>query len=161
MKFDPIEEAHRQWVDRGWGDASWMASATAFMRVQQIILKRVDASLRPHKLTFARYEALALLCFSRRGSLPLGKMGDRLMVHPASVTNAVDRLEADGFVRRVRHPTDRRAVLAEITPAGRQVVEKATKVLVSIRFGLAEFTEDEALESFGLIRALRERAGDF
>ena len=42
-----------------------------------------------------------LLGFSREGALPLGKAGARLQVHQTSVTNAVDRLEAQGFVRRV------------------------------------------------------------
>ena len=55
---------------------------------------------RPYGLTFARFEALALLSFSRRGALPLGKIGDRLQVHPTSVTNTVNRLERDGLVRR-------------------------------------------------------------
>ena len=45
-----------------------------------------------------------LLLFSRRGSLPMARIGERLQVHPASVTNAVDRLEAQGLVRRVPHP---------------------------------------------------------
>ena len=71
---------------------------------------------------------LALLALSRRGALPLGKIGVRLMVHPASVTNAVDRLAAAGLVRRVPHPTDGRAVLAEITDDGRELVARATKV---------------------------------
>ena len=62
-----------------------------------------------------------LLLFSRKGALPLGKVGARLQVHPASVTNVVDRLEADGLVRRVPHPSDGRTTLAEITAAGREL----------------------------------------
>jgi DNA-binding MarR family transcriptional regulator len=160
VSFDPIEEAHRQWLVHEWEAAPWMVAATALMRMQQMVLKRVDSALRPLQLTFARYEALTLLYFSRRGSLPLGKMGDRLMVHPASVTNAIDRLEEDGFARRTRHPTDRRAVLAEITPAGRKVVDRATDVLVGINFGLDELTEREADQLSELIRGFREQAGD-
>ena len=115
LAFDPIEEARGQWVAHGWRMPSHMAAATSVMRAQQIVLGRVDAALRPFGLTFARYEVLVLLHFSRRGSLPLGKMGDLLMVHPASITNAIDRLERDGLVRRTPHPTDGRTVLAEIT----------------------------------------------
>ena len=86
---------------------------------------RVDEALRPFGLTFARYEALVLLTFTRSGSLPLGKMGERLMIHPTSVTNIVDRLEAQGLVRRVAHPTDRRTTLCEITDEGREVVRRS------------------------------------
>lgn len=160
LPFDPIAEARRQWLLR-WEAAEPMAAATSIMRAQQIVLARVDAMLRPFKLTFARYEALVLLLFSRTGALPLGKMGDRLMVHPTSVTNTINRLEAQGLVRRVPHPTDRRTTLAEITPEGREVVTEATKVLVEARFGLESLSEEEAVELTRLVRTLRMAVGDF
>ena len=75
-------------------------------------------ALRPTGLTFARYELLMLLLFSREGRLPMGKARARLQVHPTSVTNAVDRLEAAGLVRREPHPTDRRATLVSFTERG-------------------------------------------
>ena len=60
-----------------------------------------------------------LLFYSRRGELPLGKISDRLQVHRASVTNVVDKLCERGYVERVQHEQDRRAVLASITATGR------------------------------------------
>ena len=93
-----------------------MHAVTSLMRVQQLVIGRLDAILKPHGLTFARYEALVLLVFSSRGSLPLGKMGERLQVHPTSVTSIVRRLSEDGLIVRVPHPDDGRGVLAEITP---------------------------------------------
>src|ERR1700740_3390823 len=124
LPFDPIEEARRQWAEHGWDDAAdGMAAVTSVMRAEQVFLARVDEALRPFQLTFARYEALMLLSFSRLGSLPLSKVGQRLQVHPTSVTNTIDRLEAQGFVQRVPHATDRRTTLAEITAAGRRVAE--------------------------------------
>ena len=45
-----------------------------------------------------------LLSFSKRGSLPMRMMGERLQLHPTSITNIVDRLEADGLARRLPHP---------------------------------------------------------
>ena len=130
LAFDPIDEAARQWGLR-WEAVDQMHAVTSLMRVQQLVLGRSStSSCAPHGLTFARYEALVLLTFSRAGSLPLGKMGERLQVHPTSVTSIVDRLEAAGHVVRRRHPQDGRAVLAEITDAGRAVVEAATADLV-------------------------------
>ena len=61
-----------------------------------------------------------LLTFTRTGQMPLGKIGQRLQVHPASVTNVIDRLEVDGLVRRRPHPTDQRTTLAAITAKGRR-----------------------------------------
>src|ERR1700712_23554 len=140
LPFDPIEEAARQWSTR-WGAVDGMRAVTSLMRVQQLVLNELDEPLRDHGLTFARYEALVLLTFSRRGSLPLGKMGERLQVHPTSVTSIVHRLEAAGLVERRRHPDDGRAVLAEITDPGRSLVEEATAVLIGADFGLGALDE--------------------
>jgi len=161
LPFDPIEEAQRQWTDHGWGaQAGAMAVVTSIMRVEQFLLARVDEALRPFGLTFARYEALALLSFAKPGGLPMGKVGQRLQVHPASVTNAIDRLEAGGLVRRRPHPTDGRTTLAQITPKGRRLAEKATAGLNAVFAGL-ELDEGDATELFNLLRKLRRAEGDF
>ena len=138
-----------------------MAAATSVMRAQQIVLARVDDALKPFELTFARYEALVLLTFSGRGSLPLGKMGERLMVHPTSVTNIVDRLEAQELVRRVPHPTDRRTTLCQVTPAGRRLVERATAAVAAIHLGIEGLDDDEIDQLTTLLGKLRRAAGDF
>ena len=52
-----------------------MTAVTSIMRVQQLLLARVEDALKPYGLTFAVYEALRLLAFTRRGSLPMGKLG--------------------------------------------------------------------------------------
>ena len=162
LPFDPIEEARNQWVAHGWADAAdGMAAVTSVMRAQQIFLARVDEILRPFKLTFARYEALVLLMFSRSGALPLSKVGERLQVHPASVTNTIDRLEADGLIERVPHPTDRRAVLATLTPTGRERAAAATEALNDKAFLTTGLSDRDQRQLVGLITKLRRSAGDF
>ena len=96
-----------------------MRAVTSLMRVHQLVLTELDELLRPLGLTFARYEVLVLLAFSRRGALPLGKIGERLQVHATSVTPLVKRLEAAALINRTPHPEDGRAVLASITARGR------------------------------------------
>lgn len=160
LPFDPIDEAARQWARR-WNGVEQMHAVTSLMRVQQLVLGRLDELLKPHGLTFARYEALVLLTFSREGALPLGKMGQRLQVHPTSITSIIDRLETAGLVSRRRHPDDRRAVLAEITPAGRTVVEEATADLVGAEFGLGVLSGDELRQLSQMLKPVREFAGDF
>ena len=135
--FDPIAEASRQW-NRHWGTAATpsMSAVTSVMRVIQILMARLNDLLRPYGLTFPRYEALMLLYYSRpRGSLPLGKMGQRLQVHRRSVTNTIDGLERQGYVERQSHDRDRRTTLAAITKLGRQAAEEATAALNDRRFG--------------------------
>ena len=160
LPFDPIDEAARQW-GRRWDGVPQMHAVTSLMRVQQVVLGRLDGLLRPLGLTFARYEALVLLTFSSRGSLPLGKMGERLQVHPTSVTSIVDRLEKAGLVIRKPHPEDGRAVLAEITDRGRELVEEATKALLDADFGLDALDEAGLRALSGLLRPVRKAAGDF
>ena len=141
--------------------ADRMRAVTSLMRVQQLLLAELDDLLRPHGLTFARYEALVLLTFSRRGSLPLGKMGERLQVHPTSVTPIVKRLEAAGHVVRP-HPRDGRAVLAEITPEGRPSSRRPPRDLVDARFALADVLTDDQLDAADRpAPPAARRAGDF
>lgn len=160
VPFDPIDEAARQWATH-WDGVAQMHAVTSLMRVQQLVIARLDGLLKPLGLTFARYEALVLLTFSSRGSLPLGKMGERLQVHPTSVTSIVDRLEGAGHVVRRRHPEDGRGVLAEITDSGRALVERATAELVGADFGLGSLDDARLGELSALLRPIRESAGDF
>ena len=161
LGFDAIAEARRQWETRRWDAPAAMAATTSIMRVHQIVLAVVDEALRPFDLTFARYEALVLLAFSRQGALPLGKMGSRLMLHPTSVTNIVDRLERQGLVERTAHPTDRRTTLAAITEDGRRVVFKATEAVSATGFGMSTLDDDELDQITALLRKIRVDAGDF
>jgi DNA-binding MarR family transcriptional regulator len=160
LPFDPIERAAAIW-ERRFGEARAMAAVTSVMRAHQILLGELDSLLRPFGLTFARYEALVLLSFSRAGALPMRLIGERLMVHPTSVTNTIDRLELAGLVVRKPNPQDRRGTLAEITPAGRKVVAEATEVLMAAGFGLRGYDDAQLDELFGLLRNLRVDAGDF
>jgi DNA-binding MarR family transcriptional regulator len=162
LGFDPIEEAGRQWEEH-WGadPVIPMKAVTSMMRVQQVWLARLNEALKPFGLSFARYEALMLLFYSRRGSLPLGKMGARLQVHPTSVTNLVDGLEQEGLARRLPHPSDRRTTLAEITEAGRRAATSATHALHAIRFGTPPLDDAQLQALTDVLRSAREAAGDF
>ena len=162
LRFDPIAEARRQWEEHGWpGHAPGMALVTSVMRLQQIFLARADATLRAFDLTFARYEVLMLLSFSRQGVLPLGKIGERLQVNAASVTNAVDRLQAQGLVERRSNPEDGRGTLAWLTDAGRHTALQATDAMNEAVF--ADLGVDAATVGrlFELLADLRRAAGDF
>jgi DNA-binding MarR family transcriptional regulator len=160
LSFDPIARAAETWEQR-FGPSAEMAAVTSIMRAQQILLAELDAILKPYQLTFARYEALVLLSFSRTGALPLRVIGERLMVHPTSVTNIIARLERQGMVSRRPNPRDGRGRLAEITAKGRSVVERATADLTAARFGMAGYPAEQLHEMFALLRGLRVAAGDF
>ena len=78
------------------------------------------------------------------------------------MTNIIDKLEADGLVRRVPHAEDRRATLAEITDAGRAAAKAATEV-AQRRVASASPRSRRASSSASptILRGLRLDAGDF
>ncbi len=159
---DPIAEAHHQWVRHGWAEAAdGMAFVTSITRVQQLLMERIDAVLRPLDLTFARYEVLMLLSFSSAGAMPMTRIGSLLQVHPTSVTSAVDRLEKQGFVQRSRDESDRRLVLAGITDLGRSVIDRATEGLNAEVFAKPGIDDLEMGRLTDLLRTFRANAGDF
>lgn len=160
LPFDPIAKAAQTWSERIGPNAS-MSAVTNVMRVQQILQATVDERLKPHGLTFARYEALVLLSFSQRGSLPMRLMGERLQLHPTSITNIVDRLESDGLARRLPHPTDRRTTLVELTEAGRARLLDATTAVTTADFGFVGLDDKELEELSRLLTKVRRAAGDF
>lgn len=162
LRADPIELARKNWLGREWrSSASGMAIVTSVMRVQQIFAGEVEAVLKPLGLTFARYEVLMLLDFSRNGELPLGKIGERLQVHPASVTNVVDRLESDGLVARNPNPNDGRSTLAGITADGRRVAAAASTALNERVFSSVTLSTSQQREAFRLLAEIRRGAGDY
>jgi DNA-binding MarR family transcriptional regulator len=129
------------------------------MRAQQIVSTAVDRALRPFGLTFARYEVLMLLCFTREGALPITRVGERLMVHPTGITKLVDKLEEHGLVEREANPNDRRGTLAGITQAGRDLAAEASKAVTEVRLGAD--LDDEDLEALvAIVRRWRIRTGE-
>jgi DNA-binding MarR family transcriptional regulator len=161
-KRDPIAAARINWEQSGWGDvADGMVAVTSVMRAHQILLARVENALRPYDLSFSRFELLRLLAFSRTGALPITTASDRLQVHVTSVTHAIRRLEADGLVKRIPHPTDGRTTLVELTDLGRSTVEDATVTLNRQVFADIGISPEQARALVASIETLRRDAGDF
>lgn len=159
LEYDPVEAAREVWLDQGWRDAAGgMAAVVSVMRAEQIFLNQATEILRPMGLTFARYQVLGMLRWT--GPLTLGKLGDRLWITPATVTNAIDRLEAAGLCRRVDHPNDARATLAEITAKGNRVFDRAVEELNVKLFSSISLAPDELDQLVSLVRKIRAGAGD-
>lgn len=159
---DLVAEARRQWVAHGWADAATgMAAVISLMRAQQIVLSRLEEVVRPFGLSYARYEVLTLLSFTKAGELPLSKIGERLQVRPPSVTAAVDKLEEEGLVERIAHPQDRRTTLARLTKRGREVARASTRALNEGPFAEPGLDPSRAQALIEILEDLRRDAGDF
>jgi len=159
LAYDPVEASRERWVEQGWDEAApGMAAVVSVMRAEQILHGRATAVLRPLGLTFARYQVLGMLRWTR--PLTLGAIGHRLWITPATVTSAVDRLERDGLSRRVAHPTDARATLVEITAKGRRLFDRAVAALNEELFTSVGLSEDELELLTGLLGKIRVAEGD-
>lgn len=161
LPVDPIAEAKRQWVAHGWTDAAnGMTAVTSVMRAQQLWLARVEGALKPFGLSFARYELLRLLAFTRTGRMPMASAIARLQVHPTSVTNTVDRLAKAGLVAREPHPVDGRAAMLVLLDDGRALVDEATLAMNAV-FEDIGLSDDDVTELVSIVARLRKAAGDF
>jgi DNA-binding MarR family transcriptional regulator len=159
LSYDPVEGARQRWLEKGWTDsADGMAAVVSVMRAEQIFLSDATAILRPLGLTFARYQLLGMLRWN--DSMTLGVLGNHLWITAATVTNAIDRLEAAGLCRRVPHPDDARATLAEITAKGRKVFDKAVDELNVKLFSAVGLSDEELHQLVRLVRKIRAAAGD-
>jgi DNA-binding MarR family transcriptional regulator len=155
---DPVVKADQNWRDHGWQSGPYFRAALSVVKVEELISDHNAAGFDPYQLTTTRHEALAVLFFSHEGQLSLGKLGQRLMVHPTSITATVDTLERLGYVERVAHPKDRRQTLARITPSGRTAMEEASRGAALECFGLAALTPKEAETLFDLLAKVRRAA---
>jgi len=88
-----------------------------------------DARLREEGLSLPRLKLLRLLS---GGPLPMGQVSAALHVVPRSTTDLVDGLVSAGLVARGAHPTDRRVILLELTPAGRTRLGGARQVATQV-----------------------------
>ena len=160
--FDVVEGSRQVWLSRWSADAaSGMAVFTAILRAQQVLMDEVNAVVRGHGLTFARYEVLAWLATDPEPPPTLSWISRTLRIPPATVTDIIDHLETRGLVRRVTHPSDARTTLAEITDEGRR---RATAATADLNTGVYEplaLAEDDRSAVVDLLRRLRVGAGEF
>src|SRR5262249_50108359 len=124
-------------------------------RVSELIRQSNGLTMSSLRLTPVRHEALALLNFSHDGEMPMGKLSERLLVHPTSVTSTVDTLQRLGFVVRAPHPTHRPTTLAPITPKGRRAVEASIRGMAEARCGVGALSPSQARTVFTLLAKVR------
>jgi DNA-binding MarR family transcriptional regulator len=159
IQYDPVEQARRHWLDKGWADtAGGMTVVTSIMRADQIFLKQSTHVLRPLGLTLAQYQVLGILDGYR--AAPLGVVAQHLWITPATVTSTVDRLQHAGLCRRRPHETDARTTLAEITSEGRAVFKRAVRAMRAKVFGAVVLSDEEARQLVDLIAKVRRGVGD-
>ena len=159
---DLIAEAGQKWV-QNWGDDAVpsMVAATSIMRVQQILMARLNDILGPFELTFPRYEALMLL-YLVESRLAAARQDRRAAAGaPHERDQPRRRARALGLRRAEAARSDRRMMLAVITAAGRAVAEEATEALNEVRFATEPLTDRDLDSITDILRKLRADADGF
>lgn len=122
-------------------------------RVLSSILQQADAQLADQGLTYVQWLPLykLLLCQNTTNAVLAKDLG----MDPASVTRALDRIEAKGLLRRERSTTDRRVVHLALTEEGRRVATQVPKVLTQVlNRHLAGFSHAECELLLSLLRRM-------
>ena len=157
---DPVQWSREQWVAHHQPAPSQFTAMVAILRTHQAMTAAIDVVLRGHDLTRTGYLLMTTLQLSRDGTRPLGQLSRHLMVPPTTVTLSLDQLEKRGLVKRNPHPTDRRTILAVLTPAGRDVLDSATKALAGADFGLSGVDDALSERVVDVLGEVREHIGD-
>jgi DNA-binding MarR family transcriptional regulator len=157
---DPVEWSRQQWIAHQQPAPDQFTAMVAILRTHQAMTAAIDATLRTHDLTRTGYLLMTTLQLSREGTRPLGQLSKHLMVHPTTVTLALDQLEKRKLLRRKPHPTDRRTILATLTPAGRELLDKVTKALADTDYGLTGVDDKLSGRVVDVLREVRGHIGD-
>jgi DNA-binding MarR family transcriptional regulator len=160
--FDVAEASRRVWLERWYPEAaSGVAVFTAILRSYQLLVDQVNDVMRGFDLTFARYEVLAWLATDPDSARTLSWISKTLRIPPATVTNLIDRLEADKLVRRVPHASDARTTLAVITARGRKLATNATSALNAQVYERIGLSEAQRYQLIALLAELRASGNEF
>lgn len=155
MEADSIAWMRMRWEESGAPAPSQFAALASVLRATAIMTEEVDRVLKEQNLTRTGYLVMITLQMSDGFARPLGQLSKRLLVHPTTVTMVIDQLENAGLVERKPHPTDRRTVLAVLTPAGSRAASAASAALSDVGFGLPgidDATADRITEDLRLVR---------
>ncbi|MFL6426635.1 MAG: MarR family transcriptional regulator [Acidobacteriaceae bacterium] len=91
-------------------------------RTANHLRREIHLMLRAYGLTWTQYNVLRVLRDDRAGGLSCSELGSRLAAADPDITRLLDRLTKPRLVRRRRDVRDRRSVVTEITPEGRQLL---------------------------------------
>jgi DNA-binding MarR family transcriptional regulator len=103
-----------------------------------------ELALRPLGLSHAGYRVLCELWI--KGPLEPRNLAGFMLVSRPSIVGTIDTLQANGLVVRSRGIRDRRLVMVELTPSGRDVIERADAAWHAAQVQITEGMTDEERE---------------
>jgi DNA-binding MarR family transcriptional regulator len=140
-----------------WLDADEQQTWRAFMWTSRLLNEALERQLqRDSGMPHTYYVILAMLSEAPGRTMTMTELAGIVRSSPSRLSHAVARLEESGWVRRVKHPDDRRTTLAELTDKGYAVlVETAPGHVEEVRRRLFDpLTRDQMLEFREILRIL-------
>ena len=118
----------------------------SILHAAQLIEGQIEGALDKVGLSMAKHSALSQL--AEAGTpLTLSELAERLSCVRSNITQLVDRLEADGLVRRVNDPSDRRSVRAELTDLGIERQAAGAEEVARVQKEISDRLSSEDLSS--------------
>jgi DNA-binding MarR family transcriptional regulator len=127
----------------------------SLIEAAHLLHARVEDALETVDLSPAKFATLDQLMQAGE-PVPLRVLSEGQRCVPSNMTQLIDRLEADGLVRRLPDPADRRIVRAELTKLGKQRATAGARVIAKVRADFAKAVskaDSAALER--LVQSLR------
>jgi len=157
---DAMEVPRRFWDEETLGDPSRFMTLVSTMRLTRRVTGAVDGVIETHGLSRNGYLLLMHLELSESGTRILSSLARDLIVHPTTITLTIDRLEAEGLVKKLPHQTDRRATQASLTRSGRNLARRITDDLAEIGFGLGALSDAQVARLDSAVNMARLAIGD-
>lgn len=95
----------------------WVVMNRALRSIEEPLRRQVEA----HGISFTEFAVLEVLL--HKGPLPIGEIGDRILLTSGSMTYVIDKLQERDLIRRRACDEDRRIIYAELTKQGRTLIE--------------------------------------
>lgn len=131
---------------------AWRALVAAHAAVKQ----RVNHIFSEHGLTGAQFGVVRVVGDAGPEGTKLGEIGERLFVTCGNITGLVDRLQERGLLAREAHPSDRRVLLARLTPTGQELYDEIVPAhRAAIAEAMAVLSEEQQVALTGLLTALQ------
>lgn len=117
----------------------------AFLRAHATVLRQLEEELAAAGMPLNWYDVLLQLAEAPHHQLRMAELADRVLLSRSGLTRLVDRLQAEGYVRRQRSTDDARGTFTVLTAEGRAALRAAAPVHLAgiARHWLARYSDDE------------------
>ena len=134
-------------------------AALNLLKTTDVLCRASNALFDKHGISGPQYNVLRILRGHRKTGLCGQHIVAQMVTQMPDITRLVDRLEANGFVRRERTEADRRLVLVHITPTGLKLLASLDEPILSLhREQMKQLSRAEIAELNRLLVKLRQPA---